>query len=84
MLNFVRFYRFLTGPADLTEVGLCEAQQPVPTIYYQHHMTPSNATEVNSRQRVHVVVYRALRLTICLFVKGWFVSLSVAIAKIYA
>ncbi|KAL5103196.1 hypothetical protein TcWFU_009264 [Taenia crassiceps] len=51
--------RFLTGPPDMDK-QLCPVQIPVPTIFQKL---------VNSRYRkIHVVLYRALRLTFCLLV----------------
>ncbi|KAL5960925.1 hypothetical protein TSMEX_011341 [Taenia solium] len=51
--------RFLTGPPDMDK-QLCPAQIPVPTIFQK---IPNS-----DYRKIHVVLYRALRLTFCLLV----------------
>ncbi|KAH9281782.1 Solute carrier family 25 member 51 [Echinococcus granulosus] len=51
--------RFLTGPPDMDK-RLCPAQTLIPTVFLK---LPNS-----EYRRVNVVVYRALRLTFCLFV----------------
>lgn len=55
--------RFLTGPPDMDK-QLCPAQVPVPTIFRK---LPNS-----EYQKIHVVLYRALRLTFCLLIDGQF------------
>nr|CDS31574.2 mitochondrial carrier triple repeat protein [Hymenolepis microstoma] len=51
--------RFLTGPQNM-EKDLCPPQGPVPLLYQR---LPDSTF-----QRIYVVVYRALRLSVCLFI----------------
>ena len=53
--------RFLTGPPTMS-TEMCPPQVSIPTVFLR--LSTSNF------QRFRLIIYRALRLTVCLFIDG--------------
>lgn len=60
MFNLFYFNRFVTGPLNIQDTGGNIGK--VPEVYINNQNTP---------EIFHLVVYRSLSATLCLFIEGW-------------